>query len=120
MLMGLTVLLCAQLAGEFLSRWLGLPVPGPVVGMGLLFALLAAYGGVPAGVRQAAEGLLAYLALLFVPAGVGLMVHTARMQADAVAIAAALVVSTALALAVTAGLFHWLRPRDASHPPEDR
>ena len=36
----LTGLLLCQLAGEVLARSLGLPVPGPVVGMVLLFAAL--------------------------------------------------------------------------------
>jgi holin-like protein len=108
-LYGLTALLVFQLIGEFLSRVLGLPLPGPVIGMALLFAGLTALGRVPEGLRSAAEGLLRYLALLFVPAGVGLMVHYQRLQADAVAIAAALVVSTALALAVTGVVFQWRR-----------
>ena len=109
MLYGITLLLGFQLAGEVLARLLGLPLPGPVIGMALLFAALAAYGGVPAGLRRVAEGLLGYLALLFLPAGVGLMVHFQRLEAEAWAIAAALVVSTALALAVTGVLFQWRR-----------
>lgn len=109
MLYGLTILLVFQLLGEFLSRVLGVPLPGPVIGMALLFAALTALGRVPAGLRSASEGLLRYLALLFVPAGVGLMVHYQRLESDAVAIAAALVVSTALALAVTGRVFQWHR-----------
>ncbi|BAU57395.1 antiholin-like protein LrgA [Halorhodospira halochloris] len=109
MLYGITILLSFQLLGELLSRLLGLPLPGPVIGLALLFAVLIAFGRVPAGLRTAAEGLLRYLALLFVPAGVGLMVHYQRLEADAVAIAAALVVSTALALALTGLVFQWRR-----------
>lgn len=105
MLNGLTLLLTYQLLGELLARLLGLPLPGPVVGLVLLFASLVALGRVPEGLRSAANGLLRYLALLFVPAGVGIMVHYTRLEADAGAIGAALVVSTALALAVTAVAF---------------
>lgn len=105
MLHGLTLLLAYQLLGELLARLLGLPLPGPVIGLALLFASLIALGRVPEGLRSAADGLLRYLALLFVPAGVGIMAHYPRLEADAGAIGAALAVSTALALAVTAATF---------------
>lgn len=107
MLLGLTLLLGAQLLGEFVSRWLGLPIPGPVVGLALLFVALAVYGDVPAPLRTAAEGLLRYLALLFVPAGVGLMVHFTRIGEDAIAILVALLGSTIVAIVVTALGFRW-------------
>ncbi|MFW6380062.1 MAG: CidA/LrgA family protein [Halorhodospira sp.] len=119
MLYGLTLLLGFQLAGEVLARLLGLPLPGPVLGLVLLFAGLVLLGRVPACLRTATEGLLRYLALLFVPAGVGIMRHLERLGADGTAIAAALVLSTALALGVTAALFQWLRPRRASPPERD-
>ncbi|MCG5541773.1 MULTISPECIES: CidA/LrgA family protein [unclassified Halorhodospira] len=107
MLLGLTLLLGFQLLGEVIARLFGLPLPGPVIGLALLFATLIAVGRVPTGLRTAAEGLLRYLALLLIPAGVGILLHLPRLQTDAVAIAAALVVSTGVALAVTAALFQW-------------
>jgi len=42
MLAAITLLLVFQLAGEVLAHALGLPVPGPVIGLALLFATLAA------------------------------------------------------------------------------
>ena len=120
MLLGLTLLLGFQLLGEVIARLFGLPLPDPVIGLALLFATLIAFGRVPTGLRTAAEGLLRHLALLLIPAGVGILLHLPRLQEDAVAIAAALVVSTAVALAVTAALFQWrwLR-RDRGTPPGD-
>jgi len=47
MLTALTVLLCCQLAGEVAARFFGVPVPGPVLGMMLLFALLLAVSASP-------------------------------------------------------------------------
>ncbi len=113
MLHGLTLLLGFQLIGEVIARLLDLPLPGPVIGLALLFAGLITLGRVPEGLRTASEGLLRYLALLFVPAGVGIMVHYQRLGSDALAIAAALVASTAIALAVTGAVFQWrrLQPR---------
>ena len=105
MLTALTVLLCCQLAGEAASRLLGLPVPGPVLGMLLLFALLLGRAGAVETVRETSSGLLRHLSLLFVPAGVGLVRHTARLRAELLPIAVALLVSTALTVAVTALVF---------------
>lgn len=80
----------------------GLPVPGPVLGMLLLLAWLLLRGGVPESVGRTADTLLAHLSLLFVPAGVGVLVHWERMRGQWAAIAAALVLGTLLTLAVTA------------------
>jgi holin-like protein len=97
---GLVLLLAAQVAGEVLA--LRLPVPGPVLGMGLLALLLALGGRVPEGLARAARALLGIMALCFIPAGVGVMVYT-RQLADAwIPILVALLLSTLLALAVTA------------------
>lgn len=101
MLGALTVLLLFQLAGEVTVQVFALPLPGPVLGMALLFAALAIRGGVPDELRATANGLLQHLSLLFVPAGAGVMVHFARLGDEWLAIAAALVASTALTLVVT-------------------
>ncbi|MDH4174482.1 MAG: CidA/LrgA family protein, partial [Betaproteobacteria bacterium] len=47
MLGAFTLLLVYQLVGEVLVLVTGLPVPGPVVGMLLLFLSLAARGSAP-------------------------------------------------------------------------
>ena len=105
MLTALTVLLCCQLAGEVAARFFGVPVPGPVLGMALLFALLLGRGRFAGHVREPAPALIRHLSLLFVPAGVGLIRHTARLRAEWAAIAVAVVVSTAATVAVTAIVF---------------
>ncbi|WP_417594494.1 CidA/LrgA family protein [Oceanospirillum sp.] len=118
MLFGFLVLLFCQFLGELTVRYLDWPFPGPVVGMVLLLIGLIINGGVPQGVRQASEGLLTYLALLFVPAGVGLMVHYRLIAADGLVIATALVLSTAVTLLVTGVLLNKLAARyiDSSDP----
>ena len=99
---GMTLLLLFQLLGEVGVRMLGAPVPGPVLGMLLLFLLLLIRGSVPGWLEQTTSGLLAHLSLLFVPAGVGLMVHFHRIGAEWAPIAVALLLSTLLTLVVTA------------------
>ena len=102
MLESLTLLLACQLVGEVVVRYVGLPIPGPVLGMVLLFVGLLIRRGVPAPLQQTATGLLSHLSLLFVPAGVGVMLHVARIQDAWLAFGAALVGSTLIAVAVTA------------------
>lgn len=101
MIGGLLSLLLCQLAGEALARALGLPVPGPVLGLALLLGALLARGAVPEALGRTADGLLAHLGLLFVPAGVGVVVHLQVLADDAAAIALAVLGGTLLAIGVT-------------------
>jgi holin-like protein len=108
MLGHITILLSCQLIGEMVVTASGLPLPGPVVGMVLLFSALVLRGGEVGPLADTARGLLSHLGLLFVPAGVGISVHLALLQRDGVAIGVALVVSTVVTIAVTALSFVWL------------
>lgn len=107
----ITLLLGCQLAGEVLRLALGLPVPGPVIGMALLFAGLLVRGRLPDGLGWTAAGLLQHLALLFVPAGVGVMTHLGLLAQEWKPIVAALLGSTILAIAVTGLVLRWLMPK---------
>ncbi len=103
LLAGLTWLLVFQCAGEALVWATGASVPGPVAGMGLLLIALRLRGGRDVEPERplavAGDGLARHLSLLFVPAGVGVMLHAGRLVDEGVAIGIALVVSTVLALA---------------------
>ena len=105
MLHALTLILLCQLAGETAARALGLPVPGPVLGMGLMLALLAGSERVQALVIPVGEGILRHLSLFFVPAGVGVVAHLDRLGGQALALGLAILGSTLLALVVGAGTF---------------
>ena len=105
MLPVLAALLLCQLAGEAMVRALDLPVPGPVVGMVILFALLAMKAPLPAMMQDTADGILRHLSLLFVPAGVGLVNNLDRLGADGLKLLLVVVLSTAIALACTALVF---------------
>lgn len=114
MLGALTVLLVYQLAGEIIALLLGLPVPGPVIGMALLFASLVARRRLAPALRDTASGLLQHMSVLFIPAGVGVMVHASRIASEWQAILAALLVSTVLTVAFTALLLQALLRRRAT------
>ena len=108
-LQGFAFLLFFQLLGEVFVRVTGLLVPGPVLGMTLLLVFLLYRKEVAAPLRETSEGLLGYLPLLFVPAGVGLIHHGQLLQQDWLVIAVTLVVSTAITLVVTLLSYSWLR-----------
>ncbi len=113
MVFALSLLLGCQLVGELIVRALGLPIPGPVLGMALLFALLLWRGTVWAPLGQATDFLLKHLSLLFVPAGVGVVQHWELLQTRLLPLAVTLVASTLLAILAAAGAFvlvqRWLR-----------
>ena len=100
-LQGMAWLLSLQLVGEVLARLLGLPFPGPVIGMVLLLGALR-FAAVRAPAAQAAGFLLQHLSLLFVPVGVGVITHLDLLGRYGLRLAAVIVLSTWVGLAVTA------------------
>ncbi len=95
MLGALTTLLVFQLLIVQFSGW---PVPGPVIGLLLLFFMLVLRGNLAEPLRDTANGILQHLSLLFVPAGVGVMVHFSRISGEWLPILLAVMVSTAAAI----------------------
>lgn len=99
---GITLLLVYELVGEVCTLLLRLPIPGPVLGMMFLFLTLVGRGRIPHSLELASETLLNHLSLLFVPAGVGVMIHFDRIRQEAVAISLTLLLSTVITMTVTA------------------
>jgi holin-like protein len=108
------ILVGCQLIGEVLRRVLHLPLPGPVIGMLLLATALAIAGndGRADGVDDAtplarpANALIANMGLLFVPAGVGVIVEFGVLRQNWLPILAGLLLSTVLGLVVTGLVMH--------------
>lgn len=160
MLGGLAILLICQLIGEVLAALLALPIPGPVIGMILLFCgLLVANGRLqpgdrtpdddadrpnsgsakqdacprrrfrgsrpphprplPQGLDAAAQGMLRYLALMFIPAGTGIIAYIPLIREEWLAIAVALLGSTALALGATGLVMQALAGRRRGSAPDE-
>ncbi|WP_419603703.1 CidA/LrgA family protein [Thiolapillus sp.] len=99
---GMTLLLIYQLVGEIGVHMLQWPVPGPVLGMVLLFLTLLLRKGIPASIDSSSHALLNHLSLLFVPAGVGMMVYLERLKQEWLPIVAALFLGTLITLSVSA------------------
>ena len=119
MLEAVAVLLLCQLAGELIVAAMNLPVPGPVIGMALLFGGLLWRGQVPDSLGEAAHGLLGQLSLLFVPAGVGVMTHLTLLGDQWLPLTASLIVSTLLTIAVTGWLMQRLVRSEAASAKGD-
>ena len=146
MLAALTILLVCQLIGEAAVEAFDLPIPGPVIGMALLFIALClrgafrqtwpikpsianpsdrgpapaqsidaqpAVGTVPRSLEHVARSLLEHLSLLFVPAGVGVVLHLDLVAAEWVPVTAALIGSTVITIAVTALVMRLLDTRSS-------
>ncbi len=114
MIAALSLILLCQLAGEIFVRWLGVPVPGPVVGLLLLFVILLLRDRIPLlvrgplageGVPQVAKTMLANLSLLFVPAGVGVVQQIDLISQHGLAIFGVLAASVLITLLVTVATF---------------
>jgi len=111
MIPGLSILLVCQLLGEVLARALHLPVPGPVIGMALLFLALLLRDqfspgtarpdpGAP-GLGRVADTLLSNLGLLFVPAGVGVVVYGPQLARNWAPLSLAILAGTLICIAFT-------------------
>ena len=103
MLYTLTLLLLYQTVGALVSSGLALSIPGPVIGMVLLLLTLLAKGEkLDKNMHANTAALLRHLSLLFIPAGVGIMLHLDRIGKEWLPITLALIISTFAGMAVTA------------------
>jgi holin-like protein len=109
MIKGIALLLLFQLMGESIVFVTGIPLPGPVVGLVLLFVAMqlckVAGLGLFREAEEAADGFLANLGLLFVPAGVGIVALWGELQSQAAVLLAILVISAVFTLAMTVWAF---------------
>lgn len=110
MIAALAGLLACQLVGEVLARALAIPIPGPVIGLGLMFGFLVVRGrsheeAIPRDLGRVADAFLANLSLLFIPAAVGVVQYLGLLRRFAWPIALTVLVSTTAVLVVTAVTF---------------
>lgn len=109
----LAILLVCQLAGTVVQQASGLPIPGAVLGLVMLLVWLVRTGGPSPALHDTAQGLLKYLGLLFVPAGVGVISELPAIEQNGLALAIAIPVSTILGLLVTGVLMQFFLRRPA-------
>jgi holin-like protein len=123
MLRGIGILLLFQAIGELCVWALRLPVSGPICGMAALLAWLCWKGRVPEDLGKVADGLLANMAILFVPVGAGAIAYADLFKSHWPAVLAAVVLGTLATIAVTAALARVLtrsRRRSSTHRARSR
>ena len=112
MLKAAFLILLLQLIGEILQKYFALNIPGPVIGLLLLLGLLLLHNpkyklldNLHHQIIQTSESLLGYLSLLFVPIGVGVVMHLKLVEGQLLGALAVIVFGTLATMMFTAVLF---------------
>ena len=113
-LRGFCMLLLFQFAGLVVKAVTRSQLPGPVIGMALLALWLLLRRKQPHDdLYRVANGLLRVLGLLFVPAGVGIVVDLALLRSSWLPLTIGLVGSTLISLCATAWVMSLLQRRNS-------
>ena len=107
MIRGLVQILLFQGLGEIISKLLGLPIPGPVIGLMILLATLLMRRRIDADLDLVATAFTQHLGLLFIPAAVGVVMFVPQLANHGLTIAIILLISVAASVAVTALILKW-------------
>ena len=98
----LVVLLAIYMLGTQLSAWFAWPIPGGVVGLGVLLATFATGLVKPAALQLGAGVLMAEMLLFFIPALMSLLDYGGLMRNDGWRILLVIGLSTLSVMLVTA------------------
>ena len=105
------LLILLQLIGESIVQASGLPVPGAIIGLILLYAILIWRGEISDEMSRTSSFLLQNLGVLFVPAGVGVIAYLPMIATQWWIILLVLFVSVCATVAVTGLVVTRLSPR---------
>lgn len=112
MLGGLALILAFQLVGEVFVRLTGLPIPGPVIGMVLFFGWLRwRKPREGSSTVHAADVLVRYLPIMFVPTTAGVVVYGPQIASHLVPALVASFGTWIVTFVLVAWVAVWLRPR---------
>ena len=112
MLAGFLTLVGCQLLGEFIQRALGLPLPGPVIGMLLLFIGLCIHGNVPKDLEIGSQRLIELLPMLLMAPAAGVLFLGAGFADQWPAFIAAVTLGTVSTLVFCGLLIRFLHGRN--------
>ena len=108
MLNSIFIILLFQLMGEFIQKFFEFSIPGPVIGLIFLLSVLLIIKKInkkneafDTNLVISAENLLSYLPLLFIPVGVGVVMHLSLLEENLVSVLLVIVIGTLLTLALT-------------------
>jgi len=109
------LLVAVWLLADTLMRYLGVPVPGGIVGLFVLLLAFALHWLSPRSFAQGAQWLLAEMLLFFVPAAMILLDNRQMFGWLGVKLLAVVVGGTVLVMAATALTVEWLFRRSQLH-----
>ena len=107
MLKSVFIILLYQLIGELFQKFFGLSIPGPVIGLVLLLLTLLLIQKrqrvvpIKEDMFNSAEILLNYLPLLFIPVGVGVVMHLSLLEDNLASVVFVIILGTLSTLALT-------------------
>ena len=109
MLTNIFIIFLFQLIGEFLQKYFSLTLPGPVIGLILLLLSLLIIKNKMSDDKHSlssfentSEKLISYLPIMFVPIGVGVVMHISLLQAEIWKILIIIFFSTILTIGLSA------------------
>jgi holin-like protein len=115
MLNSIFIILLFQLLGEFIQKVFELSIPGPVIGLIFLLSVMLIIKkinkqdtGFETKLVNSAENLLTYLPLLFIPVGVGVVMHLSLLEENLVSVILIIIIGTLLTLSLTGFVFEKL------------
>ena len=112
MLKSIFVIFLYQLIGESVQKYFELTIPGPVIGLiFLLFSLVLLRQTKSVFIKKTKEEIsqtsnyiTGYLSLLFVPIGVGVVMHLSYLEQNFIPVLGVIFISTILTIGFTAVL----------------
>ena len=112
MLRAIFVIFFFQLLGEVLKKFFEMRIPGPVIGLILLLITLiflkrfktTVVNKLRNDVLSTSNYILSYLSLLFVPIGVGVVMHLSYLENNLFKVLVIVFISTILTIGLTAFL----------------
>ncbi|MEK9784965.1 MAG: CidA/LrgA family protein [Arenicellales bacterium] len=107
------LILFLQLVGEIIQRYFSLAIPGPVIGLIILLTVLLTTKKSPSPrlsdfrshFVNFCNALLNHLSLLFVPIGVGVVMHLALLEAQLLGVLTVILLGTLSTMIFTAYVF---------------
>ena len=122
MLQGIFIIFLFQLIGEAVQKFFDLTIPGPVIGLLSLLLVLLLLQRLGVAFRERFErelestssALLGHLPLLFVPIGVGVVMHVSALQGQLLAVLGVIFVGTVASIGFSALLMQRLQRRGSA------
>ncbi len=119
MLRAIFIIFFFQLLGEAIKKFFEMRIPGPVLGLILLLVVLiflkrfktAAITNLKDDVINTSNYILNYLSLLFVPIGVGVVMHLSYLENNLFKVLIIVFISTILTIGLTAFLMEKINKR---------